>query len=38
MMPLMCFQMDNLHKEEDIMKRYRMDIEDLKLGNMFINT
>ena len=24
--------MDNLHKEEEIMKRYRMDIEHLKLG------
>ena len=29
---MISFQMDNLHKEEDIMKRYRMDIEDLKLG------
>lgn len=27
-------KMDNLHKEEEIMKRYRMDIEDLKLGSI----
>ena len=33
---LICvyIQMDNLHKEEEIMKRYRMDIEHLKLGRV----
>jgi hypothetical protein len=29
---IMLFQMDNLHKEEMIMERIKIDIENLRLG------